>query len=125
MDFFVYPKMSVDVNDNLNCKESSRYGDFDSAGSYVNTKSTNSDICESSLHCTTLDLDKLRIGDKEIIGKDIFVNQDPHSNAKRMGKLLASNENSPMPRYVILLYIVSAAFKIQHFLSVIISVEVL
>jgi hypothetical protein len=103
MDFFVSPEMRVDVNDNLNCKESGPYGDFDSANSYVNTKSTYSDICESSLYCTMLDLDKLRIGDEERVRKAIFENQDPHSNAKRVEKLLASNENSPRPRYVILL----------------------
>jgi hypothetical protein len=125
---FVSPEMSVDVNDNLNFKESDPYGDFNSASSYVNTKNTSSDICESSLHCTMLDLDKLRIGDDEIVGKATLGNQDPHSNAKRVGKLLASNGNSPRPRYIILIYIVCATFKIQNFFfhsPVIVSLEVL
>jgi hypothetical protein len=115
--FFVSPEMNVDVNVNLNCKESGPYRDLGSANSYISAKSTNSDICESNLHYTMLDIDKLRIGDEEIVRKAVLGIQDPHSDTERLGKLLASNINSPKLRYVIVFYMIYAAFKYGIFLQ--------
>jgi hypothetical protein len=123
--FLVSPEMSVDVNANKNCKKSDPYRGFGSANSYVNAKSTNDDKHESSLHYTMLDIDKLRIGDEEILRKAVLGIQDPHSDTNRPGKLLASNISSPKPRYVFLLHMIYAAFEIQHVFAVIISLVVL
>jgi hypothetical protein len=126
MNFFhVSPEMSVDVNDNQNCKESGPYTGFGSANSYVNAKGTNNEIRESNLHYTVLDIDKLGIGDEKVVEKPVCGTQDPHSNTKRPGKLLASNISSPNPRYVFLLHMIYAAFKIQHVFAVIIKLVVL
>lgn len=78
-----------------------------------------SDIHESNFHYTALDIDKLRIGDEEIVQKSVCGIQDPHSNTKRPGELLASNISSPKPRYVFLLHMIYAAFEIQHVFAVI------
>jgi hypothetical protein len=118
--FFVSPEMNVDVNDNLNCKESGPYRDLGSANSYVSAKSTNSDIRESNLHYTMPDIDNLRIGDEEIVQKAVLGIQDRHSNTERPGKLLASNISSPKLRYVFVFYMIYAAFK-KHIFAVIIS----
>jgi hypothetical protein len=110
---------------NLNCNENGVYGDFGSANSYVNANTTNTDICVPNLHCTTLDLDKLRIGDEEIVPKAVLGIHDPHSNVKRERKLLALNGSSPSLRYVVLLYMINTAFKIQLYFSVVISLMML
>jgi hypothetical protein len=116
--------MNADVN-NLNCEESGIYRDFGIANSCVNAKGTNSDVHESNLHYAVLDIDKLRIGDEEIVPEAVLGIQDPHSNAKRPGKWLASNRSSPKPRYVFLIYTIYAAFKVQDIHAVIISPVVL
>lgn len=120
MDFFlVSPEMSVDVNDSQNCEESGPHRGFGSASSYVNAKGMYNDTHESNYHYTALDIDKLRIGDEEIVQKAVCGIQDPHSHSKRPGELLASNISSPKPRYVFLLHMIYAAFEIQHVFPVI------
>jgi hypothetical protein len=98
MDLLTSPRVSVDVNDNLNYKRSVHYKDFDVPENGHNAESTKCGKRESSCYYTTLDIDKLRIGD-EVVPKAFIGIQDPHGNIKKPGKWLASNMCSPSPRY--------------------------
>jgi hypothetical protein len=100
MEFFTAPGVSVNVNDNLNYNKSVRYTDFDVPGNGHVAENTNYGKRESSCYYTTLNTDKLRIGD-EVVRSAFLGIQDPSSSIKKPGKWLASNMCSPSPRYAI------------------------
>jgi len=127
MDQFASPEVSVDINDNLDCKTSGHYEDSYVTESCQNAniedaKGTKNDREESSYHYTTLDIDQLRIWD-EVVPETALGIQDPDNKIKRPRKWSALNRSSPQPRYVIFLTLHSLGceqFKLNIFTALMI-----
>lgn len=104
MNFSTCPEESVDVNYNLDYKNSDHFKDSNVTDSDQNFKGTNNNKQEINYDCTALDIDRLSISDGKDVPRTVIGIQDLGSdNNKGPGKWLALDRSPPTPRYVVLL----------------------